>query len=128
MLKLNYLSILTFFHLKGIFLLFTSFFIRYVSIYKRCFSWCILLGKRLTKPSGNSKAFTVLKGHKKIHLILISLRTEPQITQSLNCLKYNPNSISVHSNDSHQCPILTADCYFLSWDRKWTSHPSRGGK
>ena len=43
----------------------------------------MILWKRLTKPSGNSKAFTVLKGHKKVHLILISLRAEPQITQKL---------------------------------------------
>ena len=33
-----------------------------------------------------------------------------------------------HRNDSHQCPILTADCYSLLLDRKWTSHPGRSGK
>ena len=51
------------------------------------------------------------------------------IKRRLFYIMVNSTIRTTHSNDSHQCPILVADfVIFLLWDRKWTSHPGRGGK
>ena len=64
---------------------------------------------------GNTEIFFTLQGSFRKHFKQIQANGT---TVFLNC-KYNFWISCSHSNDSHQCPILTAD---LLWDKKWTAY------